>query len=86
MNPQIFREYDIRGIAHRDITEYDAENIGKAYGTLLLQHGNKKTSVGRDCRLTSKLFAKRFIDGVIATGCDVIDIGFVPHSCFIFFH
>ncbi|MCK5541888.1 MAG: phosphomannomutase/phosphoglucomutase [Desulfobacterales bacterium] len=78
MNPQIFREYDIRGIAGKDITEDDAQNIGKAYGTLLQKHGNKKVSVGRDCRLTSKLFSKRFIEGILSTGCDVIDIGLCP--------
>ncbi|MCD4742498.1 MAG: phosphomannomutase/phosphoglucomutase [Desulfobacteraceae bacterium] len=78
MNPQIFREYDIRGIAHKDITEDDAESIGKAYGTLVLQDGNKKVSVGRDCRLTSKLFSRRFIEGILSTGCDVVDIGLCP--------
>ncbi len=78
MNPQIFREYDIRGIAHKDITKDDARNIGKAYGTLLQKHGNKKVSVGRDCRLTSRLFSHHFIEGVLCTGCDVIDIGLCP--------
>ena len=78
MNPQIFREYDIRGIAGKDITEDDAESIGKAYGTLVQKHGNKKVSVGRDCRLTSELFSRRFIEGILSTGCDVIDIGLCP--------
>ncbi len=78
MNPQIFREYDIRGIAHEDITEDDAESIGKAYGTLLQKHGNKKVSVGRDCRLTSETFSHRFIRGILSTGCNVVDIGLCP--------
>ena len=78
MNPQIFREYDIRGITGKDITEDDAQSIGKAYGTLVQKHGNKKVSVGRDCRLTSELFSKRFIEGILSTGCDVIDIGLCP--------
>jgi phosphomannomutase/phosphoglucomutase len=78
MNPQIFREYDIRGIAHKDITEDDAKSIGKAYGTFLQKHGNKRVSVGRDCRLTSELFSKHFIEGILSTGCDVIDIGLCP--------
>jgi phosphomannomutase/phosphoglucomutase len=34
--------------------------------------------VGRDCRLTSEKFAQLFIQGIIATGCDVIDIGVCP--------
>ncbi len=78
MNPQIFREYDIRGIAGEDITENDAENIGKAYGSLIQKQGNKKVSVGRDCRLTSKEFSASFIKGILSTGCDVLDIGLCP--------
>ena len=78
MNPQIFREYDIRGIAGKDLTENDAESIGKAYGTLLQKQGKKLVSVGRDCRITSELFSDFFIRGILSTGCDVIDIGLCP--------
>ncbi|OGR11949.1 MAG: phosphomannomutase, partial [Desulfobacula sp. GWF2_41_7] len=78
MNPGIFREYDIRGVADEDILEEDAESIGKAYGTLLNRDGKKIVSVGRDCRLTSEKFAQRFIKGILSTGCDVIDIGVCP--------
>lgn len=78
MNPDIFREYDIRGVAGKDITEDDAVDIGKAYGTLLQTMNLKKVSVGRDCRLTSPVFSQRFIEGVLSTGCDVIDVGTCP--------
>ncbi len=78
MNPEIFREYDIRGIAEKDITEEDAVSIGKAYGTMIKGSGSTKVSVGRDCRNTSSLFSTRFIEGILATGCDVIDIGICP--------
>jgi len=37
MNPGIFREYDIRGIAGEDICEPDVIDIGKAYGSLLVE-------------------------------------------------
>lgn len=78
MNPGIFREYDIRGVAEEDILEEDVFNIGKAYGTML-QGSNKKTvSVGRDCRMTSKKFSDLFIQGILSTGCDVVDIGTCP--------
>jgi len=46
MNPEIFREYDIRGIAGEDITEDDVVLIGKAVGNYLIEKGNKKLSVG----------------------------------------
>jgi phosphomannomutase/phosphoglucomutase len=78
MNPGIFREYDIRGIAGEDIKEADVINIGKAYGSLLKQQNKKIISVGRDCRLTSEKFSQLFIEGIISTGCDVIDVGTCP--------
>ncbi len=78
MNPGIFREYDIRGVAGTDILDEDVTNIGKAYGTLLLRQGNKNVSVGRDCRQTSDRYADLFIQGITSTGCDVVDIGICP--------
>lgn len=78
MNPGIFREYDIRGIAGQDITEEDVVSIGKAYGTLLKRQGRKTVSIGRDCRQTSGTYAQLFIKGINAAGCDVVDIGTCP--------
>jgi phosphomannomutase/phosphoglucomutase len=78
MNPNIFREYDIRGVAGTDISEGDALLIGRAYGTLLGRQGRRRVSVGRDCRLTSDAFAAAFSRGILQTGCDVVDIGVVP--------
>lgn len=78
MDPGIFREYDIRGVAGRDILDEDVVNIGKAYGSLLKNQNRNNISVGRDCRLTSQKFAQLFIDGIISTGCNVIDIGTCP--------
>jgi len=78
MNPGIFREYDIRGVTGKDILDEDVVDIGRAYGTLLNKQNKKIVSVGRDCRLTSEKFARLFIQGIISTGCDVIDIGTCP--------
>ena len=78
MNPEIFREYDIRGIAEKDITEQDAVSIGRAYGSMIKKNGNVKVTIGRDCRKSSDLFSMRFIKGILTTGCDVIDIGICP--------
>lgn len=75
MNPEIFREYDIRGIAGKDMTEEDAFLIGQAAGTYLQQHGCTRLTVGQDCRLTSEAYTKKLIKGLLSTGCDVIDIG-----------
>ncbi len=78
MNPEMFREYDIRGIAGKDMTENDVVLIGKGVGTFLREHGCSKLTVGRDCRLTSDLYAEKVIKGLRSTGCDVIDIGVCP--------
>jgi len=78
MNPGIFREYDIRGITGEDILEEDVIDIGKAYGSFLKDQGREKISVGRDCRKTSDRFSQLFIQGIVSTGCDVVDIGTCP--------
>ena len=75
MNPEIFREYDIRGIAGVDLTNDDVILIGKAIGTYLIRNGCYTTSVGRDCRETSEVYSKKLIEGILSTSCDVIDIG-----------
>ena len=78
MNPGIFREYDIRGIAGKDLKENDALLIVKGVVTFLRQRGRSRLTVGRDCRLTSELYTKNVIEGLLSTGCDVTDIGVCP--------
>ena len=64
MNPEMFREYDIRGVAGTDMTEDDVVLIGKGVGTYLREHGAKSINVGRDCRLTSEAYAAKLIEGL----------------------
>ncbi len=78
MNSEMFREYDIRGIAGKDMTEEDVVLIGRGIGTFLTAKGCRTLSVGRDCRLTSDAYAVRLMEGLQATGLDVIDIGVCP--------
>jgi phosphomannomutase / phosphoglucomutase len=78
LNPDIFRQYDIRGIAGKDMTEADVVSIGKGIGTYLLKQGNRFIAVGRDCRITSDAYAQRLIEGLTATGCRIVDIGICP--------
>lgn len=84
MHPGIFREYDIRGIAGQEITEDDAQLIGKAVGTVLRGENRTRTVVGRDCRLSSERFSRRVIEGLACSGCDVLDIGVCPTPVFYF--
>ena len=76
---EIFREYDVRGIAGRDLTEEVVEMSGRALPVYM--RGKKPNNcivVGRDGRLTSKAFANVLIDGLTASGMNVIDLGEVP--------
>lgn len=77
INPQIFREYDIRGVVGKDLDGEVFQTIGKAYGAYMTERGAKTVSVGRDCRVSSPELSAAFIQGVNSTGIDVLDIGMV---------
>ncbi len=78
MNVDIFREYDIRGIVGKDITKDEVRLLGQGIGTFMNKNGSRKLTVGRDCRLSSDDFAEKLIEGLVATGCQVTDIGICP--------
>ena len=77
INPQIFREYDIRGVVGKDLDGEVFETIGKAYGAYMNERGAKTLSVGRDCRVSSPGLSEALIRGLNSTGIDVLDIGMV---------
>jgi phosphomannomutase / phosphoglucomutase len=75
----IFREYDIRGVAGKDLTEEVATAVGGAFAAFLAQKGVKGAiSVGRDNRPSGEGLHRALVAGLIASGVDVIDIGIVP--------
>ncbi len=74
----IFREYDIRGIAGKDLTFDSVELIGCGIGTLMKRAGKGRITVGRDCRPSSDEFRDALIRGLNSSGISVIDIGVVP--------
>jgi phosphomannomutase/phosphoglucomutase len=78
INPSIFREYDIRGIVGQDLDEDVVGTLGLAMGTYFLGRGKREVALGRDCRLSSPSFAEALAAGLLATGCNVTDIGIVP--------
>ncbi len=83
-NPQIFREYDIRGVVDKDLTPDIARILGQGFGTRMAQFGRKKLVVGRDGRLSSKPFEEALVEGLISTGCDVVNIGLCPTPVYYF--
>ena len=78
INPEIFREYDIRGLVDKDLTQDSTERIGKGIGTYIRRNGGITLTVGYDMRISSIPFRDSLIRGLISTGCNVIDIGMVP--------
>ena len=75
VNPQIFREYDIRGIVDKDLNEDILQCIGHAYGTYVTAKGKKKVVIAGDARLTTQGYKKAFVKGLMESGCHVTDVG-----------
>ncbi|MBC7362333.1 MAG: phosphomannomutase/phosphoglucomutase [Candidatus Aminicenantes bacterium] len=75
---EIFREYDIRGVVGQDLDRSVAVTIGRAVATKVQRAGRKEVAVGRDCRLSSPELAEGLIEGLLASGCDVVNLGVVP--------
>jgi phosphomannomutase / phosphoglucomutase len=84
INPQIFREYDIRGVVDKDLTLNVVRRLGQGFGTHMSKLGRLKLAVGRDGRLSSKTFSEALIQGLMSTGCDVVDIGICPTPVYYF--
>ncbi|HJZ66806.1 MAG TPA: phosphomannomutase/phosphoglucomutase, partial [Blastocatellia bacterium] len=78
MNENIFREYDIRGVVDKDLTDETVYYLARAIGTFLRAHGASHASVGRDARESSPRFRDIIVRGLNETGCDVLDVGMVP--------
>jgi phosphomannomutase / phosphoglucomutase len=74
VNPRVFREYDIRGVADRDLDDRMVHALGMAIGAKVPK---QTVVVGRDCRLTSPRLFATLTDG-IRVHAEVIDIGVVP--------
>jgi len=75
INPDIFRQYDIRGVADRDLTPEVVELLGQSFGTYLRKHGGSEVIVGRDNRASSGRLRNNLVRGLVAAGCRVIDVG-----------
>lgn len=84
INPNIFRQYDIRGIVGEEIDEDFAKLLGKAFGTFSKKKGENQVIVGCDNRLSSPSLKKSLISGLLSTGCDILDIGTVTTPMFYY--
>lgn len=78
MLPQVFREYDIRGVVDKEIHGAGVLLLGRAFGTYMARQGKRRLAVGRDCRTSSDGFRDLLLEGLTAAGMDVVDIGVCP--------
>ncbi|MGD8562582.1 MAG: phosphomannomutase/phosphoglucomutase [Desulfarculaceae bacterium] len=78
MKANIFREYDIRGLVQEEISDQDVTRLGLSIGTYMEQQGIKKITLGRDCRLSADRFRDLLLEGLLATGLKVLDVGVCP--------
>ena len=76
VNPSMFRPADIRGRIRKDELDLaSVELVAKAYGTFLRKRGIDKVIVGYDSRPSSKSFNEAVVEGLLSTGCSVIELG-----------
>ena len=78
LTADIFRAYDIRGVIDKTLDSTVARSVGQAVGTVALEKEAGPVVVARDGRLSGPYLMEGMIEGILSTGCDVLDIGAVP--------
>ncbi len=77
LNPDIFRAYDIRGVAERDLTTESVVPIADSFADMLVSAGSQDVALGRDVRATSPRIAEVFRQALSSAGLQVYDLGIV---------
>jgi len=78
MIPEIFRAYDIRGIAMVDFDADFAYELGRAFATLVIENNGKSIALSRDCRLSGPALYDGLKAGVATSGLEIYDLGLLP--------
>lgn len=74
----IFRAYDIRGVVNVELTPEAVRVIGQAIASEALDLKIETLLIGYDGRVSSPELSKQLIEGVLSTGCNVVDLGLIP--------
>ncbi len=77
-DPTSLREYDIRGVVGRTLHPADAFAIGRSFGSVVARAGGQVVAVGYDGRLSSPELAAALVDGLKASGMEVLRVGRGP--------
>jgi len=78
LQESIFRAYDIRGIVGETLDADVARRVGQVIGSLTREQDAGPVIVARDGRDSGPALVQGMIDGIVSTGCDVVNIGAVP--------
>jgi phosphomannomutase/phosphoglucomutase len=71
---QLFGTFGVRRLANTELTPEFASKIAASYGSLV----KGKVAVGGDTRTSTEMIKHAVISGLLSSGCDVIDLGFLP--------
>jgi len=82
MTAHVFREYDLRGVADRDLTDDLVKKIGRGLAKMLRPSErageHPRIVVCRDCRRSGPRLFEALVHGLVEAGADVIDVGVGP--------
>jgi len=81
IDPSIFRDYDIRAVAGKQIDEEGVARIAKAVFSIFKP---SSIQVGHDMRVTSPTYHRIFVDTMLNLGVDVVDLGLVSTDMLYF--
>ena len=80
----IFRAYDVRGLLGSEINAAVMRQLGLAVGSAAREVGGNSCLVARDQRPSGAALSAALVDGLRASGCDVIDLGIAPTPALYF--
>ncbi len=83
VDQSIFKAYDIRGIAHEQITPLIAYAIGKAY-MRIVQPANPMIGVGQDVRSHGAELKRALMKGLRDEGAEIVDLGIISTDMLYF--
>lgn len=71
---RLFGTFGVRRLANTELTPEFASKIAASYGSLV----KGKVAVGGDTRTSTEMIKHAVISGLLSSGCDVVDLGFLP--------
>lgn len=83
-HPSILREYDIRGVFGETLSADDARAVGRSFGSVVRSRGGTRVAVGCDGRISTPVLEHALVEGLTASGVDVVRIGLGPSPMLYF--